>query len=41
MSVVRDGKSWRIEGEGAEQAVLAFAKNVDEKLKYELAKHNS
>jgi hypothetical protein len=37
MSVVRDGESWRIEGEGAERAVLAFAKLVDDQLVYELA----
>jgi peptidoglycan/xylan/chitin deacetylase (PgdA/CDA1 family) len=36
MTVVRDGDSWRIEGKGAEQAVLAFAKEVDGKLEYEL-----
>jgi hypothetical protein len=37
MSVVRDGNSWRVEGDGAERAVLAFAKNVDGNLVYELA----
>jgi hypothetical protein len=37
MSVVRDGDGWRIEGEGAERAVLAFAKLVDDQLVYELA----
>jgi len=37
MSVVRNGNSWRIEGEGAENAVLAFAKNVNGQLTYELA----
>jgi hypothetical protein len=37
MSVVKHGNSWRIEGEGAERAVLAYAKNVDGKLVYELA----
>jgi hypothetical protein len=37
MSVVRDGNSWRIEGEGSDRAVLAFAKNVRGKLVYELA----
>ncbi len=37
MSVVKDGSSWRIEGCGAEHAVLAFAKNVEGKLAYELA----
>ena len=35
MSVVKDGDSWRIEGDGAESAVLAFAKDVDGKLVYE------
>lgn len=37
MSVVADGEQWRIVGEGAERAVLAFAKLVDEQLVYELA----
>lgn len=37
MSVVKDGESWQIVGEGAERAVLAFAKLVDGKLTYELA----
>lgn len=37
MSVVKDGSSWRIVGEGAERAVLAYAKNVDGKLVYELS----
>ncbi len=37
MSVVKDGESWRIVGEGAERAVLAFAKAVDGQLIYELA----
>jgi|SRR5271157_410102 len=36
MSVVKDGESWRIVGEGAERAVLAFAKAVDGQLIYEL-----
>ena len=36
MSVVKDGSSWRIVGAGAERAALAFAKNVDGKLIYEL-----
>jgi hypothetical protein len=36
MSVVQHGNSWRIEGEGAEHAVLAYAKNVDGKIVYEL-----
>lgn len=36
MSVVRDGDSWRIEGEGAQQAVLAYARNTDGILEYEL-----
>lgn len=36
MSVVKDGDSWRIEGDGAERAVLAFAKDVDGKLVYEV-----
>jgi hypothetical protein len=37
MSLVNDGPSWRIVGEGSERAVLAFAKNVDGTLVYELA----
>jgi hypothetical protein len=37
MSVVKDGDSWRIVGEGAEHAVLAFATAVDGQLSYELA----
>jgi len=36
MSVVKDGDSWRIEGDGAGSAVLAFAKDVDGKLVYEV-----
>jgi hypothetical protein len=37
MSVAKEGNSWRIEGEGAERATLAYAKNVDGCLVYELA----
>jgi hypothetical protein len=37
MSVVKAGNSWRIEGEGAERATLAFARYVDGQLVYELA----
>jgi len=37
MSVVREGNSWKIKGDDTERAVLAFAKNVDGKLVYELA----
>lgn len=37
MSVVQDGSSWRIQGFGAERAVLAYAKNVTGRLVYELA----
>ncbi len=37
MSIVRAGNSWRIEGEGAERATLAFAKYADGQLVYELA----
>jgi hypothetical protein len=36
MSVVPDGKGWRIEGEGAERAVLAFATLVDGKVVYQM-----
>ncbi len=37
LQVERTGESWRIVGEGAERATLAYAKNVDGKLVYELA----
>jgi len=37
MSVVKDGDGWRIEGDGAERAVLAFARLADGQLVYELA----
>ena len=37
MFVVKDGHSWRIEGDDDKRAVLAYAKNVDGKLVYELA----
>jgi hypothetical protein len=36
MSVVNDGSSWRIEGDQAERAALAYARVVDGKLVYEL-----
>jgi hypothetical protein len=36
MSLMKDGGSWRIIGESAERAVLAFAKVVDGQLLYEL-----
>ena len=36
MSVVKDGGSWKVAGEGAERAALAFAKVVDGRLVYEL-----
>ncbi len=35
MLLVKDGCSWRIEGDDAERAVLAYAKNVGGKLVYE------
>ena len=35
MSIDKDGTSWRIVGEWAERAVLAYAKNVDGKIVYE------
>ncbi len=38
MSVVKDGNSWRIDGEGAERAVVAYARNVDGRLVYDLEK---
>jgi hypothetical protein len=37
MRVEKYGNSWRIEGEGAEHAALAYAKNHDGRLVYELA----
>jgi hypothetical protein len=37
MSLVNDNSSWRIVGEGAERAVLAFAREVDGQLIYERA----
>jgi hypothetical protein len=37
MSVINDNGSWRVVGEGAERAVLAFAKVVDGQLVYEPA----
>ncbi|MBZ5572755.1 MAG: hypothetical protein LAO09_12865 [Acidobacteriia bacterium] len=36
MSVEKDGNSWCIVGEGAERAVLAYARNVNGKLVYEV-----
>ena len=35
IQVVPSGNEWRIEGEGAERAVLAYARNADGKLIYE------
>lgn len=37
MSVVKDGPSWRVVGEGSERAVLAYAKNVDGNIVYEFS----
>lgn len=37
MSVVKEGASWRIIGDGSERAVLAYAKNVDGKIVYEFS----
>jgi hypothetical protein len=37
MSVIKEGNSWRIQGDDSERAQLAFAKNVDGNLVYELA----
>ncbi len=37
MSVVRDGQSWRIEGDNTKRAVVAYANIVNGKLAYELA----
>jgi peptidoglycan/xylan/chitin deacetylase (PgdA/CDA1 family) len=36
MHLVANGDTWRIEGEGSERAVLAYASNMDGKLAYEL-----
>jgi hypothetical protein len=36
MRVERVGTSWRVVGEGAHRAVLAYARNIDGKLAYEL-----
>jgi hypothetical protein len=38
MLIVKDGDSWRIEGDCAERAVLAFAQEIDGKLVYEVDK---
>ncbi len=37
MSVVRDGHSWRIEGDDTDRAMLAYANIIDGKLVYEVA----
>jgi hypothetical protein len=37
MLVVNEGGTFRIEGEGAEHATLAFARNAHGQLKYEFA----
>jgi hypothetical protein len=37
MSLLQENGSWRIAGEGAERAVVAFARAVDGRLRYELA----
>ena len=36
MQLVPSGDEWRIEGDGAERAVLAYARNADGKLVYEM-----
>jgi hypothetical protein len=36
MQLVPNGKEWRVEGEGAELAVVAYARSVDENLLYEV-----
>src|SRR5262249_5687366 len=36
MQLVPNGNGWRIEGEGAERAIVAYASNVDGKVVYEL-----
>jgi hypothetical protein len=38
MSLVEDGDSWKIQGDDAGRAVLAYARNVDGSLVYELEK---
>jgi hypothetical protein len=35
MQLVNDGREWRIEGEGAERAVIAYARSTDTGLTYE------
>jgi len=40
MSVVQEGDSFRIQGEGSERAWLAFARNVDGKLVYDFGDAN-
>jgi len=37
LSVVKQGSSWTIQGEAAEEASLAFARNVNGRLQYEFA----
>jgi hypothetical protein len=37
MSVVREGNSWRVEGDDTKRAVLAYANIVNGKITYELA----
>jgi hypothetical protein len=36
MSLLKDGESWRVVGDGADRAVVAFAKAVDGKIGFEL-----
>ena len=36
MTLVADGDSWQIRGEGSEQAVLAYATNLSGKLTYSI-----
>jgi hypothetical protein len=38
MSIVEDGESWRVVGDGAKHAVLAFARLVDGRLTYEVTR---
>lgn len=37
MSIVKDGSSWRVVGEGSERAVVAYARNIDGKIAYEFS----
>jgi hypothetical protein len=36
MTLVRDGRGWRAEGEGAQEAVVAYASMADGRLIYQV-----